>query len=55
MTDEMRELVLAGASAMEIKREAVRLGMDTLRMAGVNKLKEGVTTVSEVTRSTMSD
>jgi len=55
MTDEMRELVLAGASAMEIKREAVRLGMDTLRMAGVNKLKEGVTTVNEVTRSTMSD
>ena len=55
MTDEMRELVLAGASAMEIKREAVRLGMDTLRMAGVNKLKEGVTTVNEVARSTMSD
>jgi type IV pilus assembly protein PilB len=55
MTDEMRELVLAGASAMEIKREAVRLGMDTLRMAGVNKLKEGVTTVNEVARTTMSD
>jgi type IV pilus assembly protein PilB len=55
MTDELKELILAGASSMEIKREAIRLGMDTLRMAGVNKLKEGVTTVHEVARSTMAD
>jgi type IV pilus assembly protein PilB len=55
MMDEVRELVLAGASAMEIKREAVRLGMDTLRMAGINKLKEGVTTINEVARTTMAD
>ena len=40
---------------MEIKREAIRLGMDTLRMAGVNKLKEGVTTINEVGRVTMAD
>jgi type IV pilus assembly protein PilB len=55
MSDEVRELVLAGASAMEIKRESVRLGMDTLRMAGINKLKEGITTVNEVARTTMAD
>ncbi|MGB6067807.1 MAG: type IV-A pilus assembly ATPase PilB [Desulfomonilaceae bacterium] len=55
ITDEIKELVLAGASAMEIKREAIRLGMDTLRMAGVNKLKEGITTINEVARSTMAD
>jgi len=55
ITDEIKELVLAGASAMELKREAIRLGMDTLRMAGVNKLKEGVTTIQEVARSTMAD
>jgi len=55
MTDELKELVLAGASSMEIKREAIRLGMDTLRMAGVNKLKQGITTVKEVARSTMAD
>jgi len=55
MMDEVRELVLAGASAMEIKREAVRLGMDTLRMAGINKLKDGITTVNEVARTTMAD
>lgn len=53
--DEIRELVLAGASAMELKREAIRLGMETLRMAGVNKLKEGVTTIKEVARVTMAD
>ena len=53
--DEIKELVLAGASAMEIKREAIRLGMDTLRMAGINKLKEGVTTISEVLRCSMAD
>ncbi len=53
--DEIKELVLAGATAMEIKREAVRLGMDTLRMAGVNKLKEGITTIEEIGRSTMAD
>jgi type IV pilus assembly protein PilB len=55
ITDEVKELILAGASAMEIKREAIRLGMDTLRMAGVNKLKEGITTINEVARSTMAD
>jgi len=55
MNDEVRELVLAGASAMEIKREAVRLGMNSLRMAGIGKLKDGVTTVNEVARTTMAD
>jgi len=53
--DEVKELVLAGASAMELKREAIRLGMETLRMAGVNKLKEGITTINEVARVTMAD
>lgn len=55
ITDEIKELILAGASSMEIKREAIRLGMDTLRMAGLNKLKDGVTTINEIARSTMAD
>ncbi|MBI5249910.1 MAG: type IV-A pilus assembly ATPase PilB [Desulfomonile tiedjei] len=55
IADELKELVLAGASALELKREAIRLGMDTLRMAGVNKLKEGITTVNEIGRVTMAD
>ncbi len=53
--DELKELILAGASALEIKKDAVRLGMQTLRMAAINKLKEGVTTVQEVGRCTMPD
>jgi type IV pilus assembly protein PilB len=55
MTDEMRELVLNGASAAELKRAAVESGMLTLRQAGIQKLKEGVTTIDEVVRVTMPD
>jgi len=53
--EEIKELILAGASASALKREAVRLGMDTLRMAGLNKLRVGMTTIKEVVRSTMAD
>lgn len=53
--EEIKELILAGASATALKREATRLGMDTLRMAGLNKLKLGITTINEVVRSTMAD
>ncbi|MBP1687300.1 MAG: pilB [Deltaproteobacteria bacterium] len=52
---ELRDLVLNGASASEIKRCAVGLGMKTLRQSGITKLKEGVTTVGEVVRVTMPD
>jgi type IV pilus assembly protein PilB len=55
IADEIKELVLAGATALEIKREAVRLGMHTLRMAGIIKIKEGVTTIEEILRCTMAD
>ena len=53
--DELKECVLQGYSAMELKREAVRLGMVTLRMAALKKLAAGETTVSEVLRVTMGD
>jgi type IV pilus assembly protein PilB len=53
--EELKELILAGAPATAMKREAIRLGMDTLRMAGLNKLREGITTINEVIRSTMAD
>uniref|UniRef100_A0A832ED74 Type IV-A pilus assembly ATPase PilB n=1 Tax=Desulfacinum infernum TaxID=35837 RepID=A0A832ED74_9BACT len=55
MTDEIRDLVLVGASAGEIKREAIRLGMLTLRQSAINKLKEGITSVEEVIRATVRD
>ncbi len=53
--EQIRELVLMGASAAEIKKESIRLGMTTLRRAGINKLKEGVTSVEEVIRSSTKD
>ena len=46
--EALRELILQGASADELKREAVGLGMKTLRMSGLQKIKEGVTTLEEV-------
>jgi len=53
--DEIRELVLIGASAGEIKKEAMKLGMMTLRESGLLRLKEGITTIEEVIRSTAPD
>lgn len=53
--EEIKEFVLNGASTAEIKREAVRLGMKTLRMSAISKLLDGVTTVDEVVRNTAPD
>ena len=55
MGSEIKELVLEGASADEIKRTAVKLGMKTLRMSGNTKIKEGITSVEEVLRVTFGD
>ena len=55
LTDNLKELVLNGASSAELKRGAVKEGMKTLRMSGITKLKEGVTTIEEVVRATMAD
>jgi type IV pilus assembly protein PilB len=53
--EELKEFILNGASATEIKREAIRLGMTTLRRSALNKFKEGVTTLSEVHRVSAAD
>ncbi|MFA5700831.1 MAG: ATPase, T2SS/T4P/T4SS family, partial [Desulfuromonas sp.] len=55
MFDEIREMVLAGANTAEIKRESMRLGVRTMRQSALLKLKEGVTSYSEVLRCTVSD
>jgi type IV pilus assembly protein PilB len=55
MTDRLKEMVLQGASAAEIKQEMIAEGINTLRMAGINKVIDGVTTVEEVCRVTVSD
>jgi type IV pilus assembly protein PilB len=53
ITDEIRELILSGASAMELKRKAIEEGMISLRLSGLQKLREGLTTVEEVVRETV--
>ncbi len=53
--ETLREFVLNGASAAEIKQEAIRGGMKTLRRSGLTKLLEGVTTLSEVYRVSAAD
>ena len=55
MKEEVKELVLSRASTSEVKKEAIRLGMKTLRQSGISKIKEGMTTIEEVLRSTMED
>jgi type IV pilus assembly protein PilB len=55
MKEEIKELVLSRASTSEIKKEAIRLGVKTLRQSGIAKIKEGVTTIEEVLRSTIED
>ncbi len=53
VTEELRELILVGASALELRRKAVDEGMITLRHSGLRKVKEGVTTIEEVVRETV--
>ncbi len=53
--EELKDFVLNGASAVELKREAIRLGMQTLRQSGLRKLVDGVTSIEEVLRNTSPD
>jgi type IV pilus assembly protein PilB len=53
VTDELRELILVGASGLELKRKAVEEGMITLRRSGLRKVMDGVTTIEEVVRETV--
>jgi type IV pilus assembly protein PilB len=52
---EIKEMILEGASADELKKTAVKLGMRTLRMSGLNKVKEGIISIEEVIRVTFGD
>jgi type IV pilus assembly protein PilB len=51
--DEIRERILIGASAVELKKKAIERGMITLRRSGLTKVKDGVTTLEEVARETL--
>jgi type IV pilus assembly protein PilB len=53
VTDGLKELILVGASGLELRRKAMEEGMLTLRQSGLQKIKAGVTTIEEVLRETV--
>jgi len=53
VTDELKELILVGASSLELRRRAVEQGMISLRGSGLRKIKDGLTTIEEVVRETV--
>jgi len=53
VTDELKELILVGASGLELRRRAVEQGMISLRESGLRKIKGGLTTIEEVVRETV--
>ena len=53
IADDLREMVLLGASALELRRKAIETGMLTLRDSGLQKIKDGVTSLEEVLRETV--
>jgi type IV pilus assembly protein PilB len=53
VTDELREVILVGASALELRRKALDQGMFTLRRSGLIKIAAGLTTLEEVLRETV--
>ena len=55
MHEGLKELILKSASAADLKREAVKLGMSTLRMSALQKVRDGFTTIEETIRVTDTD
>jgi len=53
--DALKEIILRGVSAADLKREAVKLGMSTLRLSAIKKVRDGLTTIEETVRVTDSD
>ena len=53
ITDDLRELIIIGASAMELRRKAIEGGMITLRESGLCKIRDGITTIEEVVKETV--
>jgi len=54
INDEIRELILIGASALELRKKAIEDGMITLRESGLQKIRDGLTTLEEVVRETVA-
>jgi len=54
ITEGLRDLILMGATSVELRAKAIEEGMLTLRMSGLEKLRQGITTVEEVLRETVA-
>jgi type IV pilus assembly protein PilB len=52
-SDNIRRLIINECSAEELKTAAIQEGMSTLRKSGLEKVKQGITTLNEVIRSTL--
>jgi type IV pilus assembly protein PilB len=55
MHEGLKELILKSASAADLKREAVKMGMSTLRMSALQKVRDGYTTIEVTIRVTDTD
>jgi type II secretory ATPase GspE/PulE/Tfp pilus assembly ATPase PilB-like protein len=55
ITEDVRSLMLRRASSREIRRHAIEEGMNTLRLDGWQRAREGVTTIEEILRVTQED
>ena len=55
ISDGIKELILQGANATELKRQMISEGVKTLRLSGLAKVKDGITSVEEVVRVTFKD
>jgi type IV pilus assembly protein PilB len=53
VSEEIKEMILSGASSIEIKRKGIEEGMISLRRSGLVKIKEGLTSIEEVVRETV--
>jgi type IV pilus assembly protein PilB len=53
VSDEIRELILSGATALDLREQAIKEGMYTLRRSGLIKIKNGLTSIDEVLRETV--
>jgi type IV pilus assembly protein PilB len=53
MSEALREMVIANASVIDLKKTAIAEGMTPLRQAGLRKVAEGMTTIEEVVRETI--
>lgn len=55
MFDDIKEMILSGANTAELKQESMRLGVKTMRQSALTKMMEGVMTLEEILRITVTD